>query len=166
MIRLSGFRAAVLFSALFMLVSTPSALAQELSERTGTAILSLISESSSLLDEPTPVKTVEVKSASVASNSDTPRPSDDGIEMVVNARAYCLRGRTASGRYTKHGIIAVDPRVIPMGSRIYVPGYGWGVAADTGGMIIGRAIDLWMPTANECYQWGRRNVRIKVYPRK
>jgi 3D (Asp-Asp-Asp) domain-containing protein len=87
-----------------------------------------------------------------------------GRELSVLAYSYCLRGRTASGRYTKHGIIAVDPRVIRLGSRMYVPGYGWGIAADTGGMIIGNKIDLWRPTAAECYRWGVRRVKIKVFP--
>lgn len=89
-----------------------------------------------------------------------------GRELMVSAYAYCLRGVTASGRYTRHGIIAVDPRVIPLGSKLYVPGYGWGIAADTGGAIIGHKIDLWMPTSSQCYQWGVRRVRIKVFPRK
>ena len=89
-----------------------------------------------------------------------------GRELVVSAYAYCLRGRTASGRYTKHGIVAVDPRVIPLGSRLYVPGYGWAIAADTGGAIIGNKIDLWMPTSGDCYRWGVRRVKIKVYPRR
>lgn len=87
-----------------------------------------------------------------------------GRELSVMAYSYCLRGRTASGRYTEHGIIAVDPRVIPLGSRIYVPGYGWGVAADTGGMIVGNKIDVWKPTAADCYRWGVRTVSIKVFP--
>ena len=87
-----------------------------------------------------------------------------GRELSVLAYSYCLRGRTASGRYTQHGTIAVDPRVIPLGSRIYVPGYGWGIAADTGGMIIGNKIDLWKPTARDCYSWGVRRVKIKVFP--
>lgn len=87
-----------------------------------------------------------------------------GRELSVMAYSYCLRGRTASGRYTKHGIIAVDPRVIPLGSRMYVPGYGWGVAADTGGLIKGNKIDLWRPTAADCYRWGVRRVNIKVFP--
>jgi 3D (Asp-Asp-Asp) domain-containing protein len=87
-----------------------------------------------------------------------------GRELSVSAYAYCLRGRTASGRYTKHGIIAVDPRVIPLGSRLYVPGYGWGVAADTGGLIVGNKIDVWRPTTADCYRWGVRRVKVKVFP--
>src|SRR5258708_6715988 len=51
--------------------------------------------------------------------------------LHVTASAYALRGRTCQGTFTTHGTIAVDPRVIPYGSRIYVPGYGWGRALDT-----------------------------------
>lgn len=89
-----------------------------------------------------------------------------GQTLVVSAYAYCLRGRTASGRYTEHGIVAVDPRVIPLGSKLFVPGYGWAVAADTGGAIKGNKIDLWMPTAADCYRWGVRRVKIRVFPRR
>lgn len=89
-----------------------------------------------------------------------------GRTLSVLSTAYCLRGQTASGSYVKHGTIAVDPRVIPMGSRIYVPGYGWGIAADTGGMIKGNVIDIWLPTSRQCYDWGVRRVTIKVFPRR
>jgi uncharacterized protein YabE (DUF348 family) len=51
-------------------------------------------------------------------------------------------GRTATGRRMGHGIVAVDPNVIPLGTRVYVPGYGVGLAADTGGAIWGKRIDL------------------------
>jgi len=60
------------------------------------------------------------------------------------------------------GIVAVDPRVIPLGTRLYIPGYGEGVAADTGGAIIGNRIDLWMPTSTQAFAWGRRTVTITI----
>ena len=82
--------------------------------------------------------------------------------LTVTAYAYCLNGRTASGKYTGMGCIAVDPSVIPLGSKIYVPGYGWGEAMDTGGGIYGNKIDIWLPTSAACYQWGVRKVTIKV----
>lgn len=87
-----------------------------------------------------------------------------GRELSVQAYSYCLQGRTASGRYTKHGIVAVDPRVIPLGSKLHIPGYGWAVAADTGGAIKGNKIDVWLPTNSACFQWGVRQVKIKVFP--
>lgn len=58
------------------------------------------------------------------------------------------------------GSIAVDPRVIPMGTELEVEQYGRGAARDTGGAIKGRIIDVWKPTEAECRQWGRRMVQV------
>jgi 3D (Asp-Asp-Asp) domain-containing protein len=80
--------------------------------------------------------------------------------MTVEATAYCLRGRTASGTPVRRGVIAVDPRVIPLGTRVYVEGYGPAVARDTGGAIRGRRCDVWLASRAGCYDWGRRRVRI------
>lgn len=60
-------------------------------------------------------------------------------------------------------VIAVDPRVIPLGSKVWVEGYGYAVAGDTGGAIKGNKIDLHMATKKQAYSWGRRNVQIKVF---
>ncbi|MBM3706960.1 MAG: hypothetical protein FJW69_01255 [Actinobacteria bacterium] len=70
-------------------------------------------------------------------------------------------GITATGLRARKGIIAVDPRVIPLGTRIYIDGYGEALAADTGGWIKGDRIDLCFDTLEECYRYGRR--RIYVY---
>lgn len=74
------------------------------------------------------------------------------------------RGITYSGIPAKHGVVAVDPNVIPIGTRLYVAGYGEAVAADTGGAIIGNRIDLCMDTYSECYDFGRRQVDVYVLP--
>lgn len=71
-------------------------------------------------------------------------------------------GITATGLRAKHGIVAVDPRVIPLGSRLYIPGYGPAIAADTGGMIRGMVIDLCMESYSEAINFGRRNVTVYV----
>ncbi|MCR5662361.1 MAG: 3D domain-containing protein [bacterium] len=91
--------------------------------------------------------------------------SGEGRQITVTAYAYCIHGRTASGSATGYGTIAVDPGVIPMGSKIYVPGYGWGVASDTGGSIQGSKIDIWYPSTSDCLQWGVRDVTITVMPK-
>ena len=83
-------------------------------------------------------------------------------ELKVRVSSYCLGGMTSRGVQTRVGVIAVDPNVIPYGSKIYVPGYGWGTALDTGGAIKGNTIDIWMPTYNQCIQWGVRYLTIKV----
>ncbi|MCH7485211.1 MAG: G5 domain-containing protein [Chloroflexi bacterium] len=67
--------------------------------------------------------------------------------------------RTGTGVF--RGIVATDPSVIPLGTRMYVPGYGYGVAADTGGGVIGAHIDL-AYGANDVYDWGARHVEICV----
>jgi 3D (Asp-Asp-Asp) domain-containing protein len=59
--------------------------------------------------------------------------------------------------------VAVDPRVIPLGTKLHVPGYGRGIAADVGQAIKGRIIDLWMPNHTAARSWGRRTVVITVY---
>ncbi|MHB2019765.1 MAG: 3D domain-containing protein [Candidatus Xenobia bacterium] len=79
-------------------------------------------------------------------------------------RAYTLAGRTSQGTPVGRGTIAVDPRLIPFGSRIYVPGYGWGRALDRGNSVQGAAIDIWMATAAECRAWGVRRLEIRIVP--
>ena len=90
-------------------------------------------------------------------------PPNGGRKMVVDATCYILKGTTASGLPVGPGIVAVDPTVIPLGTRLYIPGYGRGVAADIGGGIKGRIIDLWYSTYAQCAKWGRRTVTITVY---
>lgn len=69
---------------------------------------------------------------------------------------------TASGLVARYGIVAVDPDVIPLGTRLYIPGYGMALAADTGGAIIGDIVDLCMETEDECMEFGRRDVVVYV----
>jgi 3D (Asp-Asp-Asp) domain-containing protein/peptidoglycan hydrolase CwlO-like protein len=84
--------------------------------------------------------------------------------LTVVATAYALPGRTASGTPVGWGVVAVDPSVIPLGSRLAIPGYGMGVAADTGGAIRGGRIDVWFPTLAQAHEWGTRTVTVTVYP--
>ena len=81
----------------------------------------------------------------------------------MEATAYTWTGsRTATGTWPSRGTVAVDPRVIPLGSELYVEGYGPAVAADTGGAIKGQIIDLYMDSYEEAIQFGRREVQIEV----
>jgi 3D (Asp-Asp-Asp) domain-containing protein len=101
----------------------------------------------------------------LAAGAPTLRPGTGGVRSVtVLATGYALGGRTASGRPVGWGAVAVDPSVIPLGSRLVIPGYGLGVAADTGGAIRGARIDLWFPTVAEARAWGSRVVTITVSP--
>jgi len=72
-------------------------------------------------------------------------------------------GRTAIGLKATKGVIAVDPRIIPLGAHVFVEGYGPAVAADVGGAIHGNKIDVCFPTRREALQWGRRVVKVTVY---
>ena len=83
--------------------------------------------------------------------------------MVMEATAYTWTGqRTASGTWPAVGTVAVDPEVIPLGTRLWVEGYGEAVALDTGGAIKGNIIDVYLSTEAECWQWGRRMVEVRV----
>jgi uncharacterized protein YabE (DUF348 family)/3D (Asp-Asp-Asp) domain-containing protein len=68
----------------------------------------------------------------------------------------------ATGAYATHGVVAVDPHVIPLGTHVFIPGYGYAIAADTGGAIKGNRIDLCFDTRDECIQWGRRTVTVII----
>lgn len=87
--------------------------------------------------------------------------------MSMEATAYLPTdgsgsGITATGVRATYGVVAVDPRIIPLGSKVYIPGYGVALAADTGGAIRGYKIDLCMESYAECMQFGRRNVTVYV----
>jgi len=82
--------------------------------------------------------------------------------LTVLATGYALPGHTASGIPVGPGVVAVDPSVIPLGTPLTIPGYGQGIAADTGGAIVGAHIDLWFSSHAEAMAWGRRTVTIAV----
>ncbi|WP_332841483.1 3D domain-containing protein [Paraclostridium bifermentans] len=90
---------------------------------------------------------------------------------TMEATAYTGDTTTATGVTpvrNPNGLstIAVDPSIIPLGSKVYIPGYGEAVAADTGGAIKGHRIDLFLNSENECINWGRQNVTLYIlaYP--
>jgi len=81
------------------------------------------------------------------------------------ATAYSLRGRTASGRPVSKGLIAADPRVLPLGSRVKLEAGNYSgeyLVADTGGAVRGRRIDIWTPTSREAMRFGRRVIKLTV----
>ena len=87
-------------------------------------------------------------------------------KMIVKAYAYTGGGRTATGTRARKGEIAVDPRVIPLGTKVYVEGYGHARAEDTGGNIKGRTIDLYMNSGSACMRWGVRYKTVYLDVRK
>lgn len=92
-------------------------------------------------------------------------PDELGEPMTFQATAYALKGRTRSGAYVRRGVIAADPRVLPLGSVVQIKaGKYTGVYTvhDTGGKIKGNIIDVWMPTNQEARQFGRRKIKLHV----
>jgi len=80
---------------------------------------------------------------------------------VVTATAYCEPGgHTSTGKTPQVGMIAVDPKIIPMHSRVYVEGYGFAVAEDVGGAIKGDKIDIYLESEEACMRWGVKTVKI------
>lgn len=94
-------------------------------------------------------------------------PPDYGRVIRVEATAYSsaqpgLSAYTASGTLCKHGVIATDPNIIPLGTKVFIPGYGYAVAEDTGGAIVGNKIDVAFDTVAECYAFGRQFIDIYI----
>jgi 3D (Asp-Asp-Asp) domain-containing protein len=106
---------------------------------------------------------VPVGGANTSPSASSLTPASRGYKLSVDAVAYHLQGHTASGVPVGKGVVAVDPKLIPLGTSLYVPGYGKSLAADVGTAIKGRIIDLWMPTDAAARKWGRRTVTITVY---
>lgn len=111
--------------------------------------------------------------AQTISKPSTPSSSKDKVvkEFTVSATAYTAYCKGCSG-ITRTGInlkknpglkvIAVDPKVIPLGSKVWVEGYGTAIAGDTGGAIKGKKIDVFIPTQSQALKWGRKNVKVKI----
>ena len=106
---------------------------------------------------------VQSQTAAASSSVAAPSVADGTRTLTVTATGYSLPGRTATGLPVGPGIVAVDPAVIPLGTRLSIPGYGEGVAADTGSAVQGMTIDLWFPTLADALAWGRRTVTITLH---
>ena len=113
----------------------------------------------------------KVMTASVSRGTNSSEAPTGGKEFYVTATAYTAycngcSGITATGVNLKSNpnlkVIAVDPSVIPLGSKVWVEGYGYAVAGDTGGAIKGNKIDLFMSSKSEAYDFGRKKVRVKI----
>lgn len=110
-----------------------------------------------------------VPTAETAGRWDVPPPPESKapITLQMTATAYTYGcgngdGVTATGTIPRPGVAAVDPAVIPLGTELYVEGYGYARAEDTGGAIRGARIDLFFPTRETALQWGRRTVEVRV----
>jgi len=89
--------------------------------------------------------------------------------MIMEASAYTksveegtYKGITKSGTQVSRGTVSVDPRIIPLKTRLYIEDYGEAIALDTGGAIKGNRIDLYMDTKKEALEFGRRDVKVII----
>lgn len=83
--------------------------------------------------------------------------------MRVSATAYCAAGRTRSGEHTRIGVVAADPRVLPIGTVLRIPSQGRiYYVLDTGAAIKGRHLDIYMPSCRAAKRFGRRRVRVEI----
>jgi uncharacterized protein YabE (DUF348 family) len=119
----------------------------------------------------TKVLVAQVSRGSSSSSSASASAESGGREFYVSSTAYTASCNGCSG-YTATGInlkanpgmkvIAVDPSVIPLGTKVYVEGYGYAVAADTGGAIKGNKIDVFFASKSDAYRWGRKTIKVKI----
>ncbi|SIS62275.1 G5 and 3D domain-containing protein [Salimicrobium flavidum] len=121
--------------------------------------------------EPEPERQTAVASASASNTSSSSSSGSASSTLQMEATAYTAdcagcSGVTATGvnlnTNPNKKVVAVDPSVIPLGSRVWVEGYGTAVAADTGGAINGNRIDLHVPNKSEAFGFGRRSVEVRV----
>ena len=84
----------------------------------------------------------------------------DGSLGIFEITCYSLQGTTASGQPVSEAVVAVDPRVIPLGTHIVIDGLGTKVAGDTGGNITGNRLDIWMPSSDDCLRFGRQHRQV------
>jgi 3D (Asp-Asp-Asp) domain-containing protein len=141
----------------------------------GSLILSARSSSA----EPRPLQNQQPAKSTVEAVDTTKQSGSAGeaVASIVNevspvappspyvATAYSLRGRTASGRPVSKGLIAADPRLLPLGSRVKLEAGNYSgeyLVADTGGAVRGRRIDIWTPTSREAMKFGRRTIKLTV----
>ena len=118
--------------------------------------------------EPTP-QTATSQEVQTTKTAPTAPAATEGYTLTVEATAYSyaeagLSSYTADGTNLVNDpmVIAVDPRVIPLGTMVEIPGYGVFRAADTGGAIVGNKIDVHFPTVAQTYNFGRRTITIRI----
>lgn len=108
---------------------------------------------------------LEIDAEKVAGRSPAAPSLADDEALDFHATAYCLKGRTASGVVAQSGLIAADPRVLPLGTVVHLRSgsyTGTYTVADTGSKIKGRRVDVFVNTHREAIQFGRRQVKIKI----
>ncbi len=134
------------------------------SYKNGKAVKSILKEER---QEPEPVLFLMGRSGFTASRGSYVRHkvlsmSATGYDASPQTIGPGATGRTRTGRHAEYGVVAVDPRVIPLNTIVYVEGYGFALACDTGGAIKGNRIDLCFDSRYVANQFGRKRVRVHV----
>jgi 3D (Asp-Asp-Asp) domain-containing protein len=126
----------------------------------------------SIITAPTPLpdidasKGITISSPRVSMRSEQLRTEGASIDPAdFHATGYCLKGRTASGEFTRPGVIAADPRVLPLGTVVHIRAgryTGQYTVLDTGARIKGRTIDIFFTSHKEAVAFGRQRVKLQV----
>ncbi|WP_242216818.1 3D domain-containing protein [Bacillus cereus group sp. BfR-BA-01380] len=126
---------------------------------------------------PAPAKAGQAQAQETQTATETKAAKADGRELTVVATAYTANPSENGGTHGGHVLtamghdltanpsmkmVAVDPKVIPLGSKIWVEGYGEAVAGDTGGAIKGNRIDVLVGSDSAANKWGRKTVKVKI----
>jgi 3D (Asp-Asp-Asp) domain-containing protein len=124
------------------------------------------------ITKPAAAQPVKKASTKVTVSKSAKKSSDKVVKVLtVSASAYTMNCKRCSGttaigiNLKKHPnikVISVDPKVIKLGTKVYVEGYGYAIAADTGSAIKGNKIDIFIPSQREALQWGRRTVKVTI----
>jgi 3D (Asp-Asp-Asp) domain-containing protein len=174
--------AATLVASSFILSATPSAaetplspvqqqkqeltpVKSETSAPSGTQDQSATSNPASNTSVVTGVVIEATDPASGLTGAGDSQPEPVTAPVHYTATAYSLYGRTASGQRVSKGLIAADPRVLPLGTRVRLDTGSYSgeyLVADTGGAVRGKRIDIWMPSTREAMRFGRRLVKLTV----
>jgi len=107
----------------------------------------------------------DVKPVEPTVTVETPKSAAPVMTTNYTATAYSLYGKTASGRRVSKGLIAADPSLLPLGTRVRLEAGNYSgeyLVADTGGSVRGKRIDIWTPSGREAMRFGRRMVRLTV----
>lgn len=119
-------------------------------------------EEPKIIEEPVKEETTK-EVEQVKETSESSEVSNLGTHMVVESTSYCQGSVTATGTQARWGVIAVDPNVIPFGTKVYIPQFDKVfIAEDTGGAIKGNKIDIFMENSDDAINWGRRNIDIYI----
>ena len=160
LVRGGAILAALTMCVVFIYANVPT----EFTLATANGSLNIIDNSISEISDTAEVEIDDETAKKLVKTTGSVRATGMGASRgAFNATAYCLSGRTAMGHGVRRGIIAADPRVLPLGSRVNIDAGPWSgsyIVSDTGGGIKGKRIDIWVPSCGEARKFGRRSINV------